>query len=130
MLLLTVKIQAQPIEKATLIRIEKCKFLEEGGYKVLSAKPAYRTFLSLGNKKLILRTTQSTTMFKLFDEQINTSNDDTVYSYYTKWGRELRMMAIRKCEDILVIALFPMNGSDNFTQYIAKCKKSGWNTNK
>jgi len=129
LLLLTTTIKAQATRKGTLIRIERCKLLSEGGYEILSATPSYETFVTITENKFSINSRESHMTLKLADQQLSLSEADTVYSYYTVVGKKLKMLAMRKCEDNFVVAIFPMDGDDKFTQYVIKPRKNDRHNN-
>lgn len=123
-LLLTTVSQAQQTKKGSLIKVEKCRLLSEGGYEIISSKPSWETFVTITDEKFTIRSRESTMTLKLADKQLSLSDTDTIYSYYTVVRKQLKILAMRNCDDNIVVALFSMDGDDKFTQYVIKLRKN------
>lgn len=124
MLLSTMTAMSQINKKGTIVRVDKCEFLDEGGYKVISSHQPHETFATITDQKFIRRSRTLSAVFSLGDKQITVLDGDTIYNYYTVINKDLHVLAVRNCEGYIVVAIFPMDGNTKFTQYIIKPRTS------
>lgn len=120
--LLSLQTVAQQV-KGTIVRVDKCEFLSEGGFKVNTSSFPRFCYMTLTNDRVVFRG-EMHGGFKLYDRKIDTFDNALVLSYFTYTKKTNYIVLAKECENGFQLAIFPFGEGNKFTQYTIKTQSA------
>ena len=107
-----------------LVKINTCEFIDSGGYKILKSRPYHETFAKITQDKFYVKGDNIHIAIDLYDKQVDSSDKDNwVVHFIGKFRKKIYIVAVKECEGLIMLAMFPTNSSDKFYEYVIKPRK-------
>lgn len=111
--------------KGHLVKSNLCEFLDSGGYRIIKTNVYYQTFAKVTQEQFYVSGQGIHFGYKLYDKQVDSSDKtDWVVHFLSDSYKRPSTVAVRVCGEFINVAVFPMTGSNRFTEYFIKLRKS------